>query len=118
MDQRNVGAQHAAPLQRVRAPHTAPPLHRVLGPRIFRAVTTQLTCPSCRAEIPSGSAFCPSCGTPSPTMVTTPSPPDPLYASPPSPEGRGGQGVRTVPAAGLAGVPTAQRLARALGSKY
>ena len=74
---------------------TAPPLHRALGGRIFRAVTTQLTCPSCRAEIPSGSAFCPACGTPSPTVVTT-----------------------AVPAAGLAGVPTAQRLARALGSKY
>src|SRR5213080_4274628 len=94
MDQRNVGAQHAAPLQRMASP-TAPPLHRALGGRIFRAVTTQLTCPSCRAEIPSGSAFCPACGTPSPTVVTT-----------------------AVPAAGLAGVPTAQRLARALGSKY
>src|SRR5438874_4959874 len=93
MDQRNVGAQHAAPLQRMASP-TAPPLHRALGGRIFRAVTTQLTCPSCRAEIPSGSAFCPACGTPSPTVVTA------------------------VPAAGLAGVPTAQRLARALGSKY
>src|SRR5881275_1639504 len=87
MDQRNVGAQHAAPLQRMASP-TAPPLHRALGGRIFRAVTTQLTCPS-------GSAFCPACGTPSPTVVTT-----------------------AVPAAGLAGVPTAQRLARALGSKY
>src|SRR5207302_1386987 len=97
MDQRNVGVQHAAPLQRVRAPHTAPPLHRVLGPRIFRAVTTQLTCPSCRAEIPSGSAFCPSCGTPSPTVITNE------------------RAAAAVPAAGLAGVPTAQRLARALG---
>src|SRR5947199_1682121 len=94
MDQRSVAAQHAAPLQRMASP-TAPPLHRALGGRIFRAVTTQLTCPSCRAEIPSGSAFCPACGTPSPTVVTT-----------------------AVPAAGLAGVPTAQRLARALGSKY
>src|SRR6059058_2861789 len=102
MDQRNVGAQHAAPLQRMASP-TAPPLHRALGGRIFRAVTTQLTCPSCRAEIPSGSAFCPACGTPSPTVVTPAS-----------------QGVRTtaVPAPALAGVPTAQRLARALGSKY
>src|SRR5438094_35962 len=99
MDQRNVGAQHAAPLQRMASP-TAPPLHRVLGPRIFRAVTTQLTCPSCRAEIPSGSAFCPACGTPSPTVIT-----NELAAA-------------AVPAAGLAGVPTAQRLARALGSKY
>src|SRR5438105_4705697 len=93
---------------------TAPPLHRALGGRIFRAVTTQLTCPSCRAEIPSGSAFCPSCGTPSPTVVTASSPPVPLSV----PE-RGDVGRTTaVPAAGLAGVPTAQRLARALGSKY
>src|SRR5438067_1025451 len=99
MDQRNVGAQHAAPLQRMTSP-TAPPLHRVLGPRIFRAVTTQLTCPSCRAEIPSGSAFCPACGTPSPTVITNE------------------RAAAAVPAAALAGVPTAQRLARALGSKY
>src|SRR5438105_3931217 len=113
MYQRNVGAQHAAPLQRMASP-TAPPLHRALGGRIFRAVTTQLTCPSCRAEIPSGSAFCPSCGTPSPTVVTASSPPVPLSV----PE-RGDVGRTTaVPAAGLAGVPTAQRLARALGSKY
>src|SRR5213082_3487831 len=99
MDQRNVGAQHAAPLQSM-ASQTAPPLHRALGGRIFRAVTTQLTCPSCRAEIPSGSAFCPACGTPSPTVITNE------------------RAAAAVPAAGLAGVPTAQRLARALGSKY
>src|SRR5438093_13549201 len=101
MDQRNVGAQHAAPLQRMAFP-TAPPLHRALGGRIFRAVTTQLTCPSCRAEIPSGSAFCPSCGTPSPTVVTASSPPVPL----------------SVPERGDVGRTTAERLARALGSKY
>src|SRR5881392_1938918 len=113
MDQRNVGAQHAGPLQRMASP-TAPPLHRALGGRIFRPVTTQLTCPSCRAEIPSGSAFCPACGTPSPTVVTTSSPPVPLSV----PE-RGDIGRTTaVPAPALAGVPTAQRLARALGSKY
>jgi protein kinase-like protein/zinc ribbon protein len=64
-------------------------------------VTTQLTCPSCRAEIPPGSAFCPSCGTPSPTVITN----ERAAATP-------------VPAAALAGVPTAQRLARALGAKY
>src|SRR5207302_2138123 len=113
MNQRNVGAQHAAPLQRMASP-TAPPLHRALGGRIFRAVTTQLTCPSCRAEIPSGSAFCPACGTPSPTVVTTSSPPVPLSVPERGDEGR----TTAVPAAGLAGVPTAQRLARALGSKY
>ncbi len=67
--------------------------------RILRAVTTQLTCPSCRAEIPSGSAFCPSCGKPSPTVITN-------------------ERVAAAPAAGLAGVPTAQRLAGALGPKY
>src|SRR6266513_2368294 len=60
------------------------------------------------------SAFCPSCGTPSPTVITMSSPPVPLSV----PE-RGDVGRTTaVPAAGLAGVPTAQRLARALGSKY
>src|SRR6266511_1211849 len=67
--------------------------------RILRAVTTQLTCPSCRAEIPSGSAFCPACGTPSPTVITN-------------------ERATPAPAAGLAGVPTAQRLAGALGPKY
>src|SRR2546430_6337648 len=99
MDQRNVGAQHAAPLQRMASP-TVPPLHRALGGRIFRPVTTQLTCPSCRAEIPSGSAFCPACGTPSPTVITNE------------------RAAAAVPAAALAGMPTAQRLARALGAKY
>jgi len=64
-------------------------------------VTTQLPCPSCRAEVPSGSAFCPACGTPSPTVITNER-----------------AAATAVPAAGLAGVPTAQRLARALGSKY
>jgi len=33
-------------------------------------VTTQLTCPSCRAEIPRGAAFCPACGSASPTVIT------------------------------------------------
>ena len=64
-------------------------------------MTTQPTCPACRAEIPSGSAFCPACGTPSPTVITN----ERATAT-------------AVPAAGLAGVPTAQRMARALGSKY
>src|SRR2546430_10530758 len=63
-------------------PYLAPPLPRALGGRIFRAVTTQLTCPSCRAEIPRGAAFCPACGSASPTVITneraTASPPDPL----------------------------------------
>ncbi len=61
-----------------------------------------MTCSSCRAAIPSGSAFCPSCGTPSPTVIT-----NERVAAPPA-----------APATGLAGVPTAQRLARALGTKY
>jgi len=67
-------------------------------------VTTQLTCPSCRAAIPSGSAFCPSCGTPSPTVITN----ERVVRDP----------AAAAPAAALAGVPTAQRLARALGDKY
>ena len=67
-------------------------------------MTTQLTCPSCRAAIPSGSAFCPSCGTPSPTVITN----ERVVRDP----------AAAAPAAALAGVPTAQRLARALGDKY
>src|SRR5437879_4298810 len=46
------------------------PLHRRRGKRILPAVTTQMTCPVCRAEIPTGSAFCPACGNPSPTVIT------------------------------------------------
>jgi hypothetical protein len=69
--------------------------------RILRPVTTQVSCPSCRAALPPGSAFCPSCGTPSPTVIT-----NERAATAP------------VPAPGLAAVPTAQRLARALGDKY
>src|SRR5438094_9307071 len=98
MDQRNVGAQHAAPLQRMASP-TAPPLHRALGGRIFRAVTTQLTCPSCRAEIPRGAAFCPACGSASPTVITN-------------------ERATAAPAAPALAAPTSERLARALGSKY
>src|SRR2546430_6366041 len=45
--------------------HGASPLHAAPLPRILRAVTTQqMTCPACRAEIPTGSAFCPACGNP------------------------------------------------------
>src|SRR3989442_11608752 len=74
------------------------PLHRRRGKRILPAVTTQMTCPVCRAEIPTGSAFCPACGNPSPTVITN------ERAAAPS----------TAPTA----VPTAERLARALGAKY
>ncbi len=63
------------------------------------AVTTQLTCPACRAEIPTGSAFCPACGNPSPTVIT--------------------QERAAAPAASEPAVaPTAERLGRALGPKY
>jgi len=71
-------------------PHAAPPLHLAPGPRIFRAVTG-LTCPACRAEIPTGSAFCPACGNPSPTVITNESVTAPPPGSP-SPEGRGVRG--------------------------
>lgn len=60
-------------------------------------MTTQLTC-SCSAEIPAGSAYCPACGRPSPTVLT----------------GERAAGPRT--AEGTAS--TAERLARALGPKY
>jgi Protein kinase domain len=66
-------------------------------------VTTSSTCPSCRAALPFGSAFCPSCGTPSPTVITN----ERAAAAPPA-----------TPASALADVPAAQRLARALGTKY
>jgi len=69
-------------------------------------VTPQPTCPSCRAEIPRGAAFCPACGSASPTVITneraTASPPDPL----------------SVPARGDVARTTSERLARALGPKY
>jgi len=64
-------------------------------------VATQLTCPSCRAEIPRGAAFCPACGSASPTVITN----ERATAVPPTPG---------APPA----VPTAERLARALGPKY
>ncbi len=67
-------------------------------------MTTQLTCPSCRAEIPRGAAFCPACGSASPTVITD----ERAVVNSPSPEGRAGQGVRT----------TLERLAHALGPKY
>src|SRR5207247_5092604 len=67
-------------------------------------MATQLTCPSCRAEIPRGAAFCAACGSASPTVITD----ERAVVHSPSPEGRGGQGVRT----------TLERLARALGPKY
>jgi len=63
-------------------------------------VTTQLTCPSCRAEIPRGAAFCPACGSASPTVITN----ERATAAPAAP-------------AALA-APTSERLARALGAKY
>ncbi|HYL22202.1 MAG TPA: serine/threonine-protein kinase [Gemmatimonadales bacterium] len=65
-------------------------------------MTSQLTCPSCRNEIPRGAAFCPACGTASPTVITD----ERVAASPP------------VTAGGTPVAPTAERLARALGSKY
>src|SRR3989475_4301091 len=85
-------------------PCTAPPLHLARSARIFRAVTTQPTCPSCRAEIPRGAAFWPACGSAYPTVITN----ERAVVNPPSPAGRGGQGVRT----------TLERLAVALGPKY
>ncbi|HEX4574832.1 MAG TPA: serine/threonine-protein kinase [Gemmatimonadales bacterium] len=65
---------------------------------------TQVTCPSCRAAIPPGSAFCPACGTASPTTIT-----DERVAAGPAP---------TAATAEQAALPTATRLARALGAKY
>ncbi|HET7295986.1 MAG TPA: serine/threonine-protein kinase [Gemmatimonadales bacterium] len=62
-------------------------------------MTTQLTCPSCRAEIPAGAAFCPACGTASPTVIT-------------------GERAAAAPAGTTPVAPTLERLARALGPKY
>ena len=60
-----------------------------------------MTCPACRAQIPTGSAFCPTCGNPSPTVITN-------------------ERVSAAPQAAPAGtpLPTTERLARALGPKY
>src|SRR5437879_12985200 len=56
-----------------------------------------MACPGARGEIPTGSAFCPACGNPSPTVITN---------------------ERAAPSPAPTAVPTAERLARALGAKY
>ena len=60
---------------------------------------TQLKCPTCRADIPTGSAFCPACGKPSPTVISS-------------------ERAATTPLPVAAVESTAERLARALGPKY
>src|SRR3989441_6053211 len=89
--QDNVGAQHAAPLHRAAIARGAP------TENLSAVSTQQLTCPACCAEIPTGSAFCPACGNPSPTVITN---------------------ERAAPSPAPTAVPTAERLARALGAKY
>ena len=64
-------------------------------------MTTPLHCPACRAELPLGSAFCPACGNPSPTVISSE-----RAAAAPTP---------TTPSTAQ---PTLERLARALGPKY
>jgi len=63
------------------------------------AVTTQLKCPTCRSDIPPGSAFCPACGKPSPTVISS-------------------ERAATTSLPHAAVEATAERLARALGPKY
>ncbi len=78
-------------------------MHRAGPAQIFGAVTLPLpTCPACRGEIPPGSVYCPACGTPSPTVITY----EPVAPA------------RATPVAEMAGTPTLDRLARALGAKY
>jgi hypothetical protein len=62
-------------------------------------VTTQLKCPTCRADIPAGSAFCPGCGKPSPTVISS-------------------ERAATTPVTAATVESTAERLERALGPKY
>lgn len=61
-------------------------------------VKTPVGCPVCQEPLPEGSAFCPACGSPSPTIVSSER--AAARSASPSPE------------------PTAARLARALGVKY
>src|SRR5437879_1279171 len=56
-----------------------------------------MACPGARGEIPTGSAFCPACGNPSPTVITN---------------------ERAAPSPAPTAVPTAERLAGSLGTKY
>src|SRR5437899_12448186 len=76
-------------------------MHRCLRTQILGALTTPLTCPSCRGEITPGAALWPACGTPSPTVISN----ERAAASPPPPPPRVGEHVP-------------DRLARALGPKY
>src|SRR2546427_12263718 len=85
---------------RTRSIATTEPLHGCPRTQIFGAVATQLPCPSCRGEIPTGAAFCPACGTPSPTVISN----ERAAASPPPPPPRAGEHVP-------------DRLARALGGR-
>ena len=62
-------------------------------------MTTQVKCPTCRADLPPGSAFCPACGTPSPTVISS-------------------ERAATTPTSAAAVEAPAARLARALGPKY
>jgi len=71
-------------------------------------VATQVSCPSCRAEIPAGAAFCPACGNPSPTVISSERVAAPLPPRFPRPGGSAEQAAEPVP----------DRLARALGGKY
>jgi hypothetical protein len=64
--------------------------------------TVPATCSACRAAIPAGSAFCPACGAPSPTVISG----DAAPAAPAQPPD------------GAAAAPTEERLGRALGPKY
>ena len=64
--------------------------------------TVPPACSACRTAIPAGSAFCPACGAPSPTVINA----------------EGAAAALAEPPAGAAAAPTEERLGRALGPKY
>ncbi len=67
--------------------------------------TVPPACSACGTAVPAGSAFCPACGAPAPTVISAAGAAGAAAAGP-------------QPPAGPAAAPVAERLGRALGPKY